>query len=56
MLHAYKIDFSINNLKYNFIADLPETFNKNLKEKYKITKDVVEQAFPDITWGVNRSV
>tara|TARA_B100001250_G_scaffold194331_1_gene166991 strand:+ start:1270 stop:1779 length:510 start_codon:yes stop_codon:yes gene_type:complete len=30
--------------------------DKNLKEKYKITKDVVEQAFPDITWGVNRSV
>lgn len=31
--------------------------DKNLKEKYsKITKDIVEQAFPDIQWGVGRSV
>mgnify|MGYP001366701262 CR=1 FL=1 len=34
MLHAFKIDFSINNHKYNFTADLPEIFKKNLNEKY----------------------
>ena len=25
--------------------------DKNLQSKYKITKDVVSQAYPDITWG-----
>ena len=34
MLHAYKINFSINNIKYKFTAELPDTFKKNLKEKY----------------------
>ena len=34
MLHAYKINFSINNMKYNFSAALPEIFIKTLKEKY----------------------
>ncbi len=34
MLHAYKINFSINNIKYKFKAELPDTFKKNLKEKY----------------------
>ena len=34
MLHAYKINFSINNIKYNYTADLPAHFKKNLKEKY----------------------
>ena len=34
MLHAYKINFSINNMKYKFKAELPDTFKKNLKEKY----------------------
>ena len=34
MLHAYKINFSINNLKYNFKAELPDSFKNNLKEKY----------------------
>ena len=34
MLHAYKINFSIANTKYNFSAPLPETFKKALKEKY----------------------
>ena len=34
MLHAYKINFSINEKKYNFIAKLPLSFNKMLKEKY----------------------
>ena len=34
MLHAYKINFSINNIKYNFIAELPMLFKKTLKEKY----------------------
>jgi len=34
MLHAYKINFSINNIKYNFSAPLPEIFTKTLKEKY----------------------
>jgi len=34
MLHAYKISFSINDMKYNFIADLPEDFNYMLRKKY----------------------
>ena len=33
MLHAFKIKFLINNIKYNFIAELPETFKKTLNEK-----------------------
>ena len=33
MLHAYKINFSINSTKYNFSADLPDEFKRNLKEK-----------------------
>jgi len=34
MLHAYKINFSINNTKYSFFAEPPTEFKKNLKEKY----------------------
>ena len=29
--------------------------DKKLGEKYKITKEVVAEAFPQINWGVNRS-
>ena len=25
--------------------------DKNLEEKYKITKEIVSEAYPDITWG-----
>ena len=28
--------------------------DKNLKKKYKLTRAIVEEAFPDIQWG-NRS-
>ena len=34
MLHASRINFSIANIKYNFIADLPDIFKSTLKEKY----------------------
>jgi len=34
MLHAYKINFSINNIKYTFTAEPPLAFHKFLKEKY----------------------
>ena len=34
MLHAYKINFSINDKKYKFVASLPDHFNVALKEKY----------------------
>ena len=34
MLHAYKINFSINDVKYSFSAELPIHFKKFLKEKY----------------------
>jgi len=34
MLHAYKIHFSIDGVKYNFCADLPKNFKDTLKEKY----------------------
>ena len=28
--------------------------DKKLTERYKLTKEIVSAAFPDITWGVNR--
>ena len=34
MLHAYRINFSIGEKKYNYYAEPPEDFNKILKEKY----------------------
>ena len=34
MLHAHKISFSINDIKYNFSADLPLAFIDTLREKY----------------------
>jgi 23S rRNA pseudouridine955/2504/2580 synthase len=34
MLHAFKINFSINNVKYKFSAEPPENFKLVLKEKY----------------------
>ena len=34
MLHAYKINFSINGIRYNFVAEPPSSFRNNLKEKY----------------------
>ena len=34
MLHAHKIHFKINDLKYNFTANLPQYFNKFLNEKH----------------------
>jgi len=34
MLHAYKINFSINGIRYNFIAEPPSSFKDILKEKY----------------------
>ncbi len=33
MLHAHKIYFLINEIKYNFTADPPDYFNKALMEK-----------------------
>ncbi len=34
MLHAYKINFSIDKNKYSYLAELPMTFKNTLKEKY----------------------
>tara|TARA_B100001123_G_scaffold437480_1_gene569792 strand:- start:182 stop:1093 length:912 start_codon:yes stop_codon:yes gene_type:complete len=34
MLHAYKINFSISDIKYNFTAEPPQSFKNILKEKY----------------------
>ena len=34
MLHAYKINFSINGIRYNFVAEPPSSFKNILKEKY----------------------
>jgi len=34
MLHAHNISFSINNIKYNFSANLPLEFKVSLREKY----------------------
>ena len=33
MLHSYKINFSINSVKYNYLANLPKIFKVTLKEK-----------------------
>jgi len=34
MLHAYKINFSIDGVKYNYSAKPPDVFTKFIKEKY----------------------
>ncbi len=34
MLHAYKINFSIDKKKYSFMAEIPNEFEKIIKEKY----------------------
>ncbi len=34
MLHAYKIKFLINNIKFDFAADIPEHFKNTLIQKY----------------------
>ena len=34
MLHAYKINFSINGIKHKYTAELPENFKNFLSEKY----------------------
>ena len=34
MLHAYKINFSIDGTKYNYSAEPPSAFKKVLREKY----------------------
>jgi len=34
MLHAYRISFSINDVKYDFSAEIPEDFKNILKKKY----------------------
>ena len=34
MLHAYKINFSIAGIKYNFSAELPSAFMNILREKH----------------------
>ena len=34
MLHAYRISFSINNIKYNFTASISKDFEYTLKKKY----------------------
>ena len=34
MLHAYKIFFTIDGIKYNFSAKIPKDFEYTLKKKY----------------------
>ena len=34
MLHAYKISFLINSIKYDFVAKIPKDFEKTLTKKY----------------------
>ena len=34
MLHAHKISFTIDNVKYNFTANIPKSFHHLLKKKY----------------------
>ena len=34
MLHSHKISFSINNIRYNFVAQLPLSFKNFLQEKH----------------------
>ena len=35
MLHAYKIKFMINNIKYNFEAKYDEDFKNFIKKNFK---------------------
>ena len=35
MLHAYKIKFMINNIKYNFEAKYTNDFNNFIKKNFK---------------------
>ena len=34
MLHAHKISFTIDNVKYNFSAKIPKDFEYAIKKKY----------------------
>ena len=34
MLHSYKINFSIDSIKYSFTAEVPDVFRNTLDEKY----------------------
>ena len=34
MLHAFKVNFSINDQKYSYTAKLPSAFENTLKKKY----------------------
>ena len=34
MLHAHRIIFSIDDVKYNFCAEIPKNFKDTLKRKY----------------------
>ena len=38
MLHAYKIKFMINNIKYNFEAEYGNEFDQFIKKKFKLLK------------------
>ena len=38
MLHAYKIKFMINNIKYNFEAEYGNEFNQFIKKNFKLLK------------------
>ena len=43
MLHAFKINFPISGMRYNFVADLPSLFIKTLKEYKIINKKLMEK-------------
>ena len=38
MLHAYKIKFMINNIKYNFEAEYGNEFDQFIKKNFKLLK------------------
>ena len=41
MLHAYKIKFMLNNIKYTFKADLPEYF-RNFLDKNNLNRKIFD--------------
>ena len=47
MLHAYKIKFMINNVKYNFEAKYDDHFNNFIKKNIKSQVDFLRKYFLD---------
>ena len=45
MLHAYKLKFKINDIKYNFKAPYDKSFEEFIKKKYLNTTKIFNKYF-----------